>query len=141
MVRFRGDVTSEGMHLDLLVGAIHLTFPPDTVADPTRLMVYRWIRGACLPNLTEHEAVVSDVIEVSAVSDVGSLKFKSEVKLMLSHSATDLEGYELVMKGLTDVEKNEWEEIAGCEDIRQGSGNDFFFVEWVVTKECTWEVL
>ena len=123
--------------MDLQVGAIHLTFPPDTVAEPTRIMVYRWISGACLPDLMEHEAVVSDVIEVSAVSEVRSLKFKSEVKLILSHSATALEGYELVMKGLTNVEKNEWEEIAGCEDIRQGSGNDFFFVEWLVTKECS----
>ncbi|XP_015776085.1 PREDICTED: uncharacterized protein LOC107354153, partial [Acropora digitifera] len=118
---FEGTVTSEGFHLDLNVGAIHLTFPPDTVAEPTDIMVYRWKYGACLPQLTEHEAVVSNVVEISAATEVRSLKFNREVKLVLSHSAADLEGYELVMKRLTDTEKNEWEEIAGCENIRQVS--------------------
>ena len=87
-------------------------------------MVYRWKYGACLPQLTEHEAVVSNVVEICAPTEVESLKFNSEVKLVLSHSAADLEGYELVMKRLTDTEKNEWEEIAGCENIRQVSGID-----------------
>ena len=120
---FRGTVTSEGIHIDLYVGAIHLTFPPNTVAEPTRVMVYRWKYGARLPHLMEHEAVVGNVIEISAATEVGGLKFNGEVKLVLSHSAADLEGYELVMKRLTDTEKNEWEEIPRCEDIRKFSGN------------------
>ena len=119
-------MTSQGIHLDLFVGTIHLTFPPDTVTEPTRIMVYKWKYGACLPHLTEHEAVVSNVIEISATTEVGASKFNGEVKLVLSHSAADLEGYELVIKVLTDVETNEWEEIPGCEDIRQVSGSDFF---------------
>ena len=127
-------MTSEGLHLDLNLGAIHLTFPPDTVAEPTGIVVYRWKYGACLPHLTEHEAVVSDVIEISAAAEIGSLKFNSEVKLVLSHSAADLEGYELVMKRLTDAEKNEWEEIAGCNDIRQVAGIDFCLFESMVMK-------
>ncbi|XP_015749616.1 PREDICTED: uncharacterized protein LOC107329441 [Acropora digitifera] len=81
-------------------------------------MIYRWKYGACLPQLKEHEAVVSDVIEISAATEVGGLTFNSEVKLVLSHSAADLEGYELVLIRLADSEKNEWEEIAGCIDIR-----------------------
>ncbi|XP_067018298.1 uncharacterized protein [Acropora muricata] len=118
---FEGTVTSEGFQLNLNVGAVHLTFPPDTVAEPTGIIVYRWKNGACLPQLEEHEAIVSNVIEISAAGEVGVLKFSSEVKLVLSHSAAGLEGYELVMKRLTDTEKNEWEEIARCEDIRQVS--------------------
>ncbi|XP_067018270.1 uncharacterized protein [Acropora muricata] len=118
---FEGTVTSEGFQLDLNVGAIHLTFPPGTVAEPTGIIVYRWKNGACLPQLEEHEAIVSNVIEISAAGEVGVLKFNGEVKLVLSHSAAGLEGYQLVMKGLTDTEKNEWEEIARCEDIRQVS--------------------
>ena len=137
IVCFRGSVTSKGFHLDLNEGAIHLTFPPDAVAEPTDIMVYRWKYGICLPQLEEHEAIVSDVIEISADTEVGSLKFNSEVKLVLSHSAADLEGYELVMKRLTDTEKNEWQEIAGCEDIRQVSGNDFCLVESMVMKGFT----
>ncbi|XP_015768822.1 PREDICTED: uncharacterized protein LOC107347436 [Acropora digitifera] len=82
-------------------------------------MIYRWNYGARLPQLKEHEAVVSDVIEISAATDVGGLTFNSEVKLVLSHNAADLEGYELVLIRLADTEKNEWEEIAGCTDIRQ----------------------
>ncbi|XP_074628473.1 uncharacterized protein LOC141886255 isoform X5 [Acropora palmata] len=118
---FKGTVTSEGFHVDLNVGAIHLTFPPDAVAELTDIMVYRWKYGACLPQLTEHEAVVSNVVEISASTEEGGLRFNSEVKLVLSHSAADLEGYELVLKRLTDTETNEWEEIAGCENIRQVS--------------------
>ena len=127
-------MTSEGFHLDLNVGAIHLTFPPDTVAEPTNIIVYRWKYGICLPQLKEDEVVVSNVIEISADTEVGGLKFNSEVKLVLSHSAADLEGYELAMKRLTDTEKNEWEEMAGCEDIRHVSGNDFSLVESMVIK-------
>ena len=130
-------MTSEGLHLDLNEGAIHLTFPPDTVADSTDIMVYRWKYGICLPQLEEHEAIVSNVIEISADKEVGGLMFNSEVKLVLSHSAADLEGYELVMKRLTDTEKNEWQEIAGCEDIRQVSGNEFCLVESMVMKGFT----
>ena len=120
--------------MDLDVGAIHLTFPPDTVAEPTDIMVYRWKYGACLPQLTEDEAVVSNVIEISAAPEVGGLKFNNEVKVVLSHSAEDLEGYELVIKRLTDTRKNEWEEIAGCEDIRQLSGIGFNLTESIVTE-------
>ena len=122
-------MTNKGVHLDLRVAAIHLTFPPDTVSEPTGIMVYRWKYGACLPKLKEHEAVVSDVIEISAATDVGGLTFNNEVKLVLSHSAVDLEGYELVLIRLADTEKNEWEEIAGCIDIRQVAGIDFYLIE------------
>ena len=125
-INFRGTVTRQAIHFDLNAGTIHLTFPPDTVAEPTRIMVYRWKYGACLPHLADHEAVVSNVIEISSTAESGASKFNREVKLVLSHSATDLEGYELVIKVLTDIEKNEWEEIPGCEDIRQVSGKDLF---------------
>ena len=122
-------MTSEGFHLDLNEGAIHLTFPPGTVDDSTDIMVYKWKYGARVPQLMEHEAVVSNVIEISAATEVKGLKFNNEVKLVLSHSAADLEGYELVMKRLADMERNEWEEIGGCKDLRQVSGNDFYLGE------------
>ncbi|XP_015778959.1 PREDICTED: uncharacterized protein LOC107356850 [Acropora digitifera] len=116
---FECPVTSEGIHIDLYEEGIHLTFPPNTVAEPTRIMVYRWKYGARLPHLVEHEAVVGNVIEISAATEVEPLKFNGEVKLVLSHRAADLEGYERVMKRLIDTEKNVWEEIARCEDIRK----------------------
>ena len=79
---------------------------------------------------------MSNVIEISAAREVKDFKFNNEVKLVLSHSAADLEGYELVMKRLADMERNEWEEIGACKDIRQASGNDFYLVESLATKGC-----
>ena len=131
LLSFRGIVTSEGVHIDLYVEGIHLTFPPNTVAEPTRIMVYKWNYGARLrlPHLMEPEAIVGNVIEISAATEVGALEFNGEVKLVLSHCAADLEGYERVMKILVDTENNVWEEIPRCEDIRKVSGNYFYLVE------------
>ena len=92
-------------------------------------MVHRWKYGACLPTLGEHEAVVSNVIEISANEEVEALEFEDEVKLALSHSASDLEGYELVIKKLLDAENNEWDEVDGCENIRGISGFNICFTK------------
>ncbi|XP_067047117.1 uncharacterized protein [Acropora muricata] len=118
IVLYSGVVTSEGIHLDLYRGGVHLTFPPGSVTESTTIMVHRWKYGACLPTLGEHEAVVSNVIKISAKEEVEALEFEDKVKLALSHSAADLEGYELVIKKLLDAETNEWEEVDGCENIR-----------------------
>lgn len=123
---FRGTVTSEGAHWDLKLGAVHLTFSPDAVSEPTLIVVHRWKCSACSPPLQEHEAVVSSVIEISTNTNQ-TLEFNSEVKLVLSHSAPDLQGYELVIKKLNDKEGNEWEEVDGSEDIRRLSGRRTFF--------------
>ena len=119
-------MTSEGIHLDLKVGAVHLTFPPKAVSEPTPITVHRWKCNALSPPLGEHEAVVSNVIEISTNTDAGAFEFNNEVKLALSHSAPDLKGYELVIKRLIDAETNEWEEVDGSEDFRCLSGNVFF---------------
>ena len=34
------------------------------------------------------------------------------------------------------MERNEWEEIGGCKDIRQVLGNEFYLVESPLTKGC-----
>ena len=129
IVFYRGVVTSEGTHLDLYPWGVHLTFPPGSVSESTTLMVHRWKYGACLPTLGEYEAVVSNVIEISAKEEVEALEFEDEVKLALSHSASDLEGYELVIKKLSDAESNEWEEVEGCESIRGISGFNICFMK------------
>ncbi|XP_068705818.1 uncharacterized protein [Montipora foliosa] len=115
---YEGTVTSEGIHLDLKLGAVHITFPPDAMSEPTPIMVHRWKCNALSPPLAEHEAVVSNVIEISTNTDGGAFEFNNEVKLVLSHSAPDLKGYELVIKSLIDAETNEWEEVDGSEDFR-----------------------
>ncbi|XP_068736785.1 uncharacterized protein [Montipora capricornis] len=115
---YEGIVTSVGIHLDLKLGAVHLTFPPDAVSEPTTIMVHRWKCNALSPPLGEHEAVVSNVIEIYTNTDAEAFEFNNEVKLALSHSAPDLKGYELVIKRLADASTNEWEDVDGSEDFR-----------------------
>ncbi|KAJ7375914.1 hypothetical protein OS493_038129 [Desmophyllum pertusum] len=121
LIIFKGAVTSEGAHWGIKQGAVHMTFPRDAVSEPTSIVVHRWKSSACSPQLQEHEAIVSDVIEVSTDSQE-ALEFSAGVKLVLSHSAPNLHGYELVLFKLTDKERNEWEEIAGTEDFWSLSG-------------------
>jgi len=89
-----------------------MTFPRGAVSEPTVIEVHKWKPTACSPQLQEHEAVVSNVIEISTRSDE-VLEFEAEVKLTLSHSAADLHGYELVIFKLTNKETNEWEDVLG----------------------------
>ena len=119
--RFRGTVTNKGTHWDLKKGAAQMTFPRDAVSEPTVIEVHRWTSTACSPQLQEHEAVVSNVIEISTSNDE-ALEFKAAVKLTLSHSAADLHGYELLVFKLTNKETNEWEDVGGTEDFRSLSG-------------------
>lgn len=98
-----------------------MTFPPNAVSERTLIVVHRWKSRACSPKVQEHEAVVSNVIEISTGSDE-TLEFKADVKLALSHSAPNLHGYELVVFKLTDRDTNEWEEVDGTEDFRNLSG-------------------
>ena len=65
---------------------------------------------------------MSNVIELSADGGLdGDLNFGKEVKLALSHSSTDLEGYEVVMKKLVNRENNDWIDLETT-DIKQLSG-------------------
>ena len=101
-------------------------FPADAVSEPTSIVVQKKKNSTFSPPLQEHEAVTSNVIELSAMTRQG-LKFNTKVKLSLSHSGTDLLGYELVIKKQIDKETNFWEEVDGTIDIRcrEGIGNPF----------------
>ena len=103
-------------------------FLRDAVSEPTQLMVHRWKYSVCSPPLMEHEAITSNVIELSSM-DSQSLKFNTKVKLSLSHSATNLRGYELVIKKLTDKETNNWEEVDGTRDVRGREGINVPFIQ------------
>jgi len=118
---FRGTVTSDGTHWDLEERAVHMTFPRDAVSEPTVIKVHKWKSTACSPQLQDHEAVVSNVIEISTSSD-DTLEFTAEVRLTLSHSAADLHGYELVIFQLTNKETNEWKDVGGTENFQRLSG-------------------
>ena len=121
-------VTSKGTDWANKKLGVHLMFPPDAVSEPTPLMVHRWKYSVCSPPLLEHEAITSNVIELSSMDSQG-VKFNTKVKLSLSHSATNLRGYELVIKKLTDKETNNWEEVDGTRDVRGREGINVPFIQ------------
>ena len=112
---------SEGFNRAIKRLGVHLMFPPEALSDSTPIMVQRWKHSVCSPPLQEHEAITSNVIELFPMDSQG-LKFNTKVKLSLSHSATNLWGYELVIKKLIDKQTNKWEEVDGTKDIRSLEG-------------------
>ena len=85
------EVTSEGTSWAFKQWVVHLMFPPDAVSAHTSIVVNRWKYSVCSPPLQEHEAITSNVIELSSLNGQ-ELKFNTKVKLSLSHSATDVKG-------------------------------------------------
>ena len=111
--------TSKGTSWASKEWAVHLMLPPDAVSERTSIVVHRWEYSVLSPPLQEHEAITSNVIELSSINGQ-ELKFNTKVKLSLSHSATDLWGYELVIKKLIDKKANKWEDLDGTRDMRSG---------------------
>ena len=142
------EVTSEGTSRAFKQWGVQLMFPPDTVSEHTSIVVHRWKYSVRSPPLQEHETITSNVIELYSLNGQ-ELKFNTKVKLSLSHCATDLQGYELVMKKLIDKETNYWEDVDGTRDIRCRQGfednhpshmkiTDFFFpVAQADISECS----
>ena len=97
--------------------AVHLILPADAVSERTSIVIRRWDYSVRSPPLQEHEAITSNVIELFSTNRQ-KLTFNSKVRLSLSHSATGLKGYELVVKKLIDKETNNWEDVDGTRDIR-----------------------
>ena len=114
-------MTSEGTRWALRLGAVHLIFHPNGVSEPTSVAVYRWKSSVCSPPLQEHEAIVSNVIELSS-HDGQRLKFSAMVTLSLSHSAPDLRGYEVVIKRQINKKTNKWEDVIGTKNLRCRQG-------------------
>ena len=97
---------------------IHLIFPPGAVPEGSLSTVLRWNPRFRSPPLFDHEAVVSDVIELSLDSP-GALHFDKTVTLVIPHCASNLKGYEVVVKCFScdddwkAVETADWRTIAG----------------------------
>jgi len=117
----RDTVTKRGNHWELKKVAAHVIFPPDAVCEDRLMALHRWKPSACCPPLQENEAIVSDVVELSASISEG-LAFNKEVTLAISHSASDLKGYEVVVKKLIDKDTNEWVDVDKTVDFRSLSG-------------------
>ena len=84
VIIFRGTLTSEDVHWNIKLGAVHLAFPRDAVSELTLITVHRWKPTVLSPPLQEHEALVSNVIEISSNSRE-AFKFEAEVKMSFTH--------------------------------------------------------
>ena len=119
-------MTSEGIHLDIIEGAVYMMFPANALSQPTSVVIHNWKRSACSPRLEENEAIVSNVIEIST-STGQPLEFNVAVKLFLCHSAPDLRGYEVVIKKQIG-KSNAWEDVKGTKDLRDKPGLTVFCI-------------
>ena len=129
---FRGKVVKEGTQWDLKQVAVHVIFPPDAVPEDRTLTLLRWNPHARCPPLLHHEAIVSDVIELSAVDSTGILHFNKAVTIVIPHCASNLKGYEVVIKTLVNSETNEWDDSVETEDVRTQDGENLFIYSFIL---------
>ena len=92
---------------------------------PLRLRCLLWNPRTLSPPLASDEILVSSIVELSH-DGPPDLEYKESVEgtrftVALLHSAPNLEGYEVVIKQLTDQENNEWKELK-TENTWHGSG-------------------
>ena len=91
-------------------GAACIRFLPGAVTQPALFTRSLWSPKALSPPLHCNEALVSNVVELSSNSPP-DLKSSEDVQriatVALLHSASELKGYELVIKQLVDPDNNE----------------------------------
>ena len=88
--------------------------PPKALSTCTEVTCSLWNLQILSPPLGRNEALVSSVMELGRGSLPGTEKryeFNVKVKLALSHSASDIKGYELVIKELTNEKTNDWRDL------------------------------
>ena len=106
-------------------------FPPGAVSGDRISTVRRWNPRFRSPPLFGNEAVVSDVIELSLDSP-GGLHFDEAVTLVIPHCASDLKGYEVVVKSL--ITGDEWKDVETVDWRTKDGEKNFFFVEGIYSE-------
>lgn len=84
-----------------------------------------WKSTTHFPPLKKNEALVSSVIVLTYNDPLNSNftgKFDEKVSVALSHSATNLKGYEVVIRELVEADNNEWKDLKTT-NIWQASGD------------------
>ena len=91
------------------------SFACRAVRKPTEVICSLWSPRIRSPSLGPNEIIVSNVVELSLNERPSTSKdmkeFHGKVMIAISHSATDLKGYELVVKKLTNDENKDWEDL------------------------------
>ena len=129
MILFRREISEEGAvwKLQKIQAAAYnyITFPKHAVKKPVMFRCTLRRSTIHFPPLKKDEALVSNVIELSYDDPPNSNfygRFEEMVSVVLSHSAIDLKGYEVVIRELVDSENNEWTDLK-TKNTWQASGN------------------
>lgn len=91
---------------------ICIKFSPNAVQTPVMVTSSLWRPGTVSLPLQDDETLVSNIIEL-ACDDPVAIQF-SKVTVALSHSATELRGYELVLKERIVSEEDIWKDLETC---------------------------
>ena len=111
---YRSEITEEGGALMVQNVPSRVLIPPKALPTCTEVTCSLWNQQILSPPLGRNEALVSSVMELASGSLLGTEKryeFNVKVKLALSHSASDIKGYELVIKELTNEKTNDWRDL------------------------------
>ena len=111
---FRGEVTEKGSVWNLPEAAAYITFHEGAVPKPLLFTCSVLPPKLRSPPISSDELLVSNVVEMSH-DGPPDLEFRGDddgnVTVALLHSASDLKGYEVVIKQLVDLHNNEWKDL------------------------------
>ena len=111
---YRSKITKEGGVLMVQNVPLRVVIPPKALPTCTEITCSLWHLQILSPPLGRNEALVSSVMELACGSLPGTekrYKFNRKVNLALSHSASDIKGYELVIKELIREKTNDWRDL------------------------------
>ena len=111
---FRDEVTEKGSVWNLPEAAASVTFHEGVVPEPLLFTCSLWPPKLRCPPISSDELLVSNVIELT-YDGPPDLELSGDdegnVTVALLHSATDLKGYEVVIKQLVDPYDNVWKDL------------------------------
>ena len=130
---FRGEVTEKGNVWNLPEAAAYVTFHEGAVPKPLLFTCSVWPPKLRSPPISSDELLVSNVIEVShdGPPDLElSGDDEGNVTVALLHSASDLKGYEVIIKQLVDLHDNVWKDL----ETWCASGTDYISFMVIVSE-------
>ena len=111
---YRSKITKDGGVLIVQNVPSRVMFPPKALSTCTEVTCSLWNLQILSPPLGRNEALVSSVMELACGNLPGTeerYEFNVKVKVALSHSASDIKGYELVIKELINEKTNDWRDL------------------------------
>ena len=110
----RYEITDKGDTWNLLEAGAFIIFSPGFVKEPLWILCSMRSPRSLSPPIGSNELLVSNLIKLSheGPPTLESMEAATgSITMGLLHSASDFEGYEVVIKKLVDQENNEWEDL------------------------------